>query len=99
MYNTRKIIGRDEPDTGIAPSRVGIGKSDLFFAIDSKSLDYKLPKSKVDKGLDRPAYSSVDYAIDNEIIQAKKRTKIRQHLLESELEILAKKTKFTSSDL
>ena len=99
MHNNRKVIGCDEPDAGIITGRVGIGKSDLFFAIGSKSLDYKLPKSKVDKGLDRPAYSSVDFRIDNEIVQSKKRAKIRQHLLESELQILAKKTNFTRSDI
>ena len=94
-----KIIRRDESGAEIVIGKVGTGKSDLFFAIGSKSLDYKLPKSKIDKGLDRPAYSNVDYRIDNEIVKAKKRSEIRQHLLESELQILAKKTSFTRSDI
>ena len=96
---TRKIIRRDEPGAEIVIGKVGTGKSDLFFAIGSKSLDYKLPKSKVENGLVRPIYSSMDYRIDNEIVKAIELAERRQRLLESDLEILARKTKSTSGDL
>jgi len=96
-----KIIsgGSDWSATDIAIGKVGKGKSDFFFATASKSLDYKLPKSKVENGLVRPIYSSMDYRIDNEVLKAVELAERRQHLLESDLEILARKPKSTSGDL
>ena len=99
MNQITKRIGCDESDTDIAIGKVGKGKSGLFFATASKSLNYKLPKSKVENGLVRPIYSSLDYRIDNEIVKAIELAERRQHLLESDLEILARKTKSTSGDL
>ena len=96
-----KIIsgGSDWSATDIAIGKVGKGKSGLFFATASKSLDYKLPKSKLEAVQTRHIYSSVDYRIDNEIVKAVELAERRQHLLESDLEILARKTKPTSGDL
>ena len=96
-----KIIsgGSDWSATDIAIGKVGKGKSDFFFATASKSLDYKLPKSKVENGLVRPIYSSMDYRIDNEVLKAVELAERRQRLLESDLEILARKPKSTSGDL
>ena len=91
--------GSDGTATAIASGKLGKGKSGLFFATASKSLDYKLPKSKVENGLTRPIYSSVDYRIDNEIVKAVELAERRQRLLESDLEILAKKTKSTRSGM
>ena len=95
-----KIIsgGSDWSATDIAIGKVGKGKSGLFFATASKSLDYKLPKSKLEVQT-RPIYSGVDYRIDNEVVKAIELAERRQHLLESDLEILARKTKSTSGDL
>ena len=91
--------GSDWSATDIAIGKVGKGKSDFFFATASKSLDYKLPKSKVENGLVRPIYSSMDYRIDNEIAKTIELAERRQFLLESDLEILAKKTESTSGGL
>ena len=91
--------GSDGTATAIASGKLGKGKSGLFFATASKSLDYKLPKSKLEAVQTRPIYSNVDYRIDNEIVKAIELAERRQHLLESDLEILARKTKSTSGDL
>ena len=91
--------GSDCSATDNAIGKVGKGKSDFFFATTSKSLDYKLPKSKVENGLVRPIYSSSDYRIDNEVVKAVELAERRERLLESDLEILARKTKSTSGDL
>ena len=98
MNEIRKRIGCDESETDIAIGKVGKGKSGLYFATASKSLDYRLPKSKLEVQT-RPVYSSVDYRIDNEVVKAIELAKRRQRLLESDLEILAKKTEYTSGGL
>ena len=97
MYQITKRIGCDESDTEIVIGKVGKGKSGIFVAI-SKSLDYRLPKSKLEVQT-RPVYSSVDYRIDNEVVKAVELAERRQRLLESDLEILAKKTESTSGGL
>ena len=96
-----KIIsgGSDWSATDIAIGKVGKGKSGLYFATASKSLDYRLPKSKLETVQTRPIYSSIDYRIDNEVVKAIELAKRRQRLLESDLEILAKKTEYTSGGL
>ena len=96
---TKYTGGSDWSATAIASGKLGKGKSGLFFATASKSLDYKLPKSKLETGQTRPIYSSMDYRIDNEIVKAIELAERRQRLLESDLEILARKTKSTSGDL
>ena len=98
MNKIRKRIGCDESDTDIAIGKVGKGKSGLYFATASKSLDYRLPKSKLEVQT-RSVYSSVDYRIDNEVVKAVELAERRQRLLESDLEILAKKTESTSGGL
>ena len=98
MNQIRKRIGCDESDTDIAIGKIGKGKSGLYFATASKSLDYRLPKSKLEVQT-RPVYSSIDYRIDNEVVKAIELAERRQHLLESDLEILAKKTESTSGGL
>ena len=98
MNQKTKRIGCDESDTDIAIGKVGKGKSGLYFATASKSLDYRLPKSKLEVQT-RPVYSSVDYRIDNEVVKAVELAERRQRLLESDLEILAKKTESTSGGL
>ena len=90
--------GSDWSATDIAIGKVGKGKSGLYFATASKSLDYRLPKSKLEVQT-RPVYSSIDYRIDNEIVKAVELAERRQRLLESDLEILAKKIKSTRGDL
>ena len=99
MYQITKRIGCDESDTDIAIGKVGKGKSGLYFATASKSLDYRLPKSKLEAVQTRPVYSSVDYRIDNEVVKAVELAERRQRLLESDLEILAKKIESTSGGL
>ena len=99
MKKFTKRIRCDESDTDIAIGKVGKGNSGLFFASASKSLDYKLPKSKLEAVQTRPIYSSVDYRIDNEIVKAVELAERRQRLLESDLEILARKSKSTRSDI
>ena len=91
--------GSDWSATAIASGKLGKGNSGLFFATASKSLDYKLPKSKLETGQTRPIYSSMDYRIDNEIAKTIELAERRQYLLESDLEILAKKIKSTRGDL
>ena len=98
MNNITKRIGCDESDTEIVIGKVGKGKSGIFVAI-SKSLDYRLPKSKLETVQTRSIYSSIDYRIDNEVVKAIELAKRRQRLLESDLEILAKKTESTSGGL
>ena len=98
MKNIKKRIRRDESDTDITIGKVGKGKSGLYFATASKSLDYRLPKSKLEVQT-RPVYSSIDYRIDNEIVKAVELAECRQRLLESDLEILAKKIESTSGGL
>ena len=95
-----KIIsgGSDWSATDIAIGKVGKGKSGLFFATASKSLDYKLPKSKLEVQT-RSIYSSVDDRIDNEVVKAVELAERRERLLESDLEILAKKTESTDDGL
>ena len=98
MYQITKRIGCDESDTDIAIGKVGKGKSGIFVVI-SKSLDYRLPKSKLETVQTRPIYSSIDNLIDNEVVKAVELAERRQRLLESDLEILAKKTEYTSGGL
>ena len=90
--------GSDWSATDIAIGKVGKGKSDFFFATASKSLDYRLPKSILVVQT-RSVSSSIDYRIDNEIVKAVELAERRQRLLESDLEILAKKTESTSGGL
>ena len=97
--NKRRKIRFDESETEIVIGKLGKGKSGLFFATASKSLNYKLPKSKLEAVQTRPIYSSVDYRIDNEIVKAIELAERRQRLLESDLEILARKSKSTRSDI
>ena len=98
MNKITKRIGFDKSDTEIVIGKVGKGKSGLYFATASKSLDNRLPKSKLEVQT-RPVYSSVDYRIDNEVVKAVELAERRQRLLESDLEILAKKTESTSGGL
>ena len=99
MKKFAKRIGCDESDTEIVIGKVGKGKSGLYFATASKSLDYRLPKSKLEAVQTRPIYSGVDYRIDNEVVKAIELAERRQYLLESDLEILVKKTESTSGGL